>query len=292
MIKHPKTLQASGLITPALACLALTVSTSQGALVSAFGLEESSGTTVSQSVVGGAPDGTINLGTGTATWVPGIAPGSSQALALTGNARVEIGTSTVWNGVDGFSVSAWIQPTAFAGSGHSADSIFWMGLSSGSGRMVLQMNDLADVRTGGRRDGATTTGSFNTDLTTGTNITGTSNGSAGDPLVLNDIYHLAATADYTTGLLSLYIDGALISSRTITGWGTGSSSPTESVVMRLGSNASGGENYTGTIDDVRIFNTALSASEVAALAAPEPSVALLGALGLFGWMGGRRRQHA
>jgi hypothetical protein len=254
------------------------------AIISHYSLEENTGTTTAQSIAGGAPNGTI-VGANTA-WVPGIAPGSSAALSFTTGSRVEVAANTIWHGLSGFSVSAWIQPSQFAGSGSTASSIFWLGTSGGSARMTVQLNDFADIRTGGRRTGSET--NFNTSLVVGTNV-GATNGSENDPIQLGETYHVAATADYSTGLLSLYLDGVLVASNTITAWGTGVTASDQSFVIRLGSNHNGGEQFHGIIDDVRIYNTALSASEVAALAVPEPCVALLGGLGLAGLLR-RRRQ--
>lgn len=261
------------------------ISSASAAIISHYPLEEGTGTSTDQTIGGGAPDGSL-VGAST-IWVPGIAPGSDSALSFSSGSRVEVAGNTLWHGLSGFSVSAWIQPSSYAGSGTSARPIFWLGTSGGSARFTIQLNDFGDLRVGGRRAG--TEGDFNGSLVVGTNV-GATNGSDNDPIAPGETYHVAATADYSTGLLSLYLNGSLVASNTIAAWGTGVSASDQNYVIRIGSNHNGGEQFLGIIDDVRIFNTALSSSEVGALAVPEPSVALLGGLGLMGFL--RRRHRA
>ncbi|MES2439999.1 MAG: LamG domain-containing protein [Verrucomicrobiota bacterium] len=269
-------------ISTALACWMSATATA--ATISQYAFEEGTGTSATQSTGGGAPNGTL-VGANT-TWVAGIAPGSVSALNFGAGSRVEIAGSTIWHGLSGFSVSTWIKPSALSGATTTASSIFWMGTAGGSARMTLQLNDFGDLRTGGRRTG--TELDFNTALVAGTNI-GATNGSTNDPIQVGGLYHVAATADYSTGLLSLYLGGNLVASRTIASWGTGVSASDQSFIMRIGSNGSGGEQFQGIIDDVQLFNTALTPTEVAALAVPEPTAALLGGIGIMSLFGRRRR---
>ena len=235
-------------------------------VITRYALEESAGSSAPQSISGGAPAGTL---VGPATWVSGIATDSGHALSLTTSSRVEVAGNNLWHGLGGFSVSTWIKPSQLAGGGHAARSIFWLGTAGGAARFTLQINDLGDVRVGGRRIGSET--DFNNSLVAGTNVSGTTNGSAGDPIQLDRTYHLAATADYTTGLLSLYVNGSPVASNTIGAWGSGVTASDQPFVIRIGSNASGGEQFHGVVDDLRLFNTALTPAEVAELAGPVSS---------------------
>lgn len=269
---------------PSLAPLAglatlLMASSASAALVSHYALEEGTGTSTAQLVADGAPDGSL-VGENT-IWVPGIAPGSSTGLSFEAGSRVEIAGNDLWHGLNGFSVSAWIQPSSHAGEAGLARPIFWLGTAAGSARFTFQLNDYGDLRAGGRRAGNE---SFSV---VGTN-TGLTNGSGDDPIQIGQTYHVAATADYSTGLVSIYVNGALVVSDTIAAWGTGPTASDQNYVMRIGSNHNGGEQFLGIIDDVRLYDSVLSASDVAALAVPEPSVALLG---LFGAAGLLRRRH-
>jgi Concanavalin A-like lectin/glucanases superfamily len=79
---------------------------------------------------------------------------------------------------------------------------------------------------------------------------------AGSAIPLNDWTHLAGTFDGTT--LRLYVNGALIGSKP-------SSSPIDVTngVLRIGGTRSfTGEFFPGLIDEVRIYNRALSQQEL------------------------------
>jgi Concanavalin A-like lectin/glucanases superfamily/PEP-CTERM motif len=267
----------------ALACWM--ISPASAAMISYYALEEGTGTTTAQSTGGGAPNGTL-VGVNT-TWVPGIAPGSGDALSFGTGSRVEIAGNSIWHGLSGFSVSTWIKPSQHAGNGHAASPIFWLGTSAGSARFTIQLNDQGDLRVGGRRTGSEP--NFNTTLIVGTNITGNNDTVAADPIQIGGLYHVAATADYATGLLSLYLDGVLVASNTMAAWGTGVSASDQQFIMRIGSNHNGSEQFQGVIDDVQIFNTALTSTEVAVLAVPEPASVLLGGLGIISLFSRRRR---
>ena len=66
-----------------------------------------------------------------------------------------------------------------------------------------------------------------------------------------------ATATYDAATLRLYVDGALVASVAATG-----SISTSTGALRIGGNTIWGEYFQGLIDEVRIYNRALSASEI------------------------------
>src|SRR5262249_7873765 len=76
-------------------------------------------------------------------------------------------------------------------------------------------------------------------------------------LPLNTWSHLAETYDGSS--LKLYVNGVLVSSRALTGSITTSGSP-----LRIGGNSVWGEYFNGLIDEVRVYNRALSQGEVQA----------------------------
>ncbi len=101
-------------------------------------------------------------------------------------------------------------------------------------------------------------------------------------------HHFAVTVDSSAGKSSLYIDGLLAAFTNSAITTTLSGSDT-----RLGRQFGDlSEYFNGTIDDVRIYNTALSAAEIANLAAPvpEPATMLLMGTGLAVLAGVRRKK--
>jgi S-formylglutathione hydrolase len=77
-------------------------------------------------------------------------------------------------------------------------------------------------------------------------------------------YHLAAT--YDKKIFKTYKDGILITSNNTFGRSIGPSAETNS--LKLGRHATSEQFFTGTVDDVRIYNRALSDDEIAELAGP------------------------
>ncbi|WP_186775838.1 LamG-like jellyroll fold domain-containing protein [Rubripirellula tenax] len=82
-----------------------------------------------------------------------------------------------------------------------------------------------------------------------------------DPLIHKDSWHhWAFTKNATSGTMAIYLDGQLWAS------GTGNTKSMAGVTsFTLGSNTNGSEGYDGRLDDVRIFDNALTAAEVLAL---------------------------
>jgi hypothetical protein len=80
--------------------------------------------------------------------------------------------------------------------------------------------------------------------------------SVGPHLPLNAWTHLAATYDGATQ--KLYVNGALVGNRSQTGAITLSNG-----ALRIGGNSVWGEYFTGYIDEVRVYNRALTQAEIA-----------------------------
>jgi hypothetical protein len=84
----------------------------------------------------------------------------------------------------------------------------------------------------------------------------TSDGTGGSAaLPLNAWTHLAATYDGAT--VRLYVNGTAVGSAPVSG-----SVVTSSLPLRIGGNAVWGEFFHGLIDEVRIYNRALTAAEI------------------------------
>jgi len=103
-------------------------------------------------------------------------------------------------------------------------------------------------------------------------------------LILDDEWH-TVVGTRSGSAVSVYLDGLLM--REVTGviYDVGESNP-----IYLGQRFTGGNHHHGTMDELSIYNRALSASEVSTLYStiPEPNTAVLLGLGLAG-MAARRR---
>jgi hypothetical protein len=74
-------------------------------------------------------------------------------------------------------------------------------------------------------------------------------------LTLNGWSHLAATYDGSS--LRLYVNGVLVQTLAVAG-----AMPASTGVLHMGGNAVWNEPYAGLLDDVRIYNRALSGTEL------------------------------
>jgi hypothetical protein len=72
---------------------------------------------------------------------------------------------------------------------------------------------------------------------------------------LNTWTHLATT--YNGFTLSLYVNGVLVASQTITG-----SILTSTGDLRIGGNSVWGEFFKGRLDEIRVYNRALTQAEI------------------------------
>ena len=74
-------------------------------------------------------------------------------------------------------------------------------------------------------------------------------------LPLNTWTHLAGT--YNGTVLRFYVNGVQVSTRNISG-----AMPTPSNALRIGGNSIWGEYFVGIIDEVRVYNRALTQAEI------------------------------
>ena len=201
-------------------------------LVAGYAFNEGTGTTTTD-VSGNGHIGSI---TG-ATWTPQGRYGS--ALSFDGvNDMVTVGHSSLLDLPNGMTLSAWIFPTAHG---------------NGVWRNVLIKE---------RFNGEIYNLYSNVDTNVPT-VYAVRSAAPGQPLdargtvalPLNAWTHLAATHDGTT--LRLYVNGVQVGSRAMAG-----SLLTSTGALRIGGNSIWGEFFQGRIDEVRVYNRALSGAEL------------------------------
>jgi len=196
-------------------------------LVAAYGFAEGAGTTVVDSS-GNNNTGIING----ATWTTAGQFGS--ALVFNGtNATVTIPNAASLGLTTHMTLEAWIYPTAALAGwraviAKNTDRYYLMASSDGGNLPVA---------------GGTWTAGGNQNLY-GPSV-----------LPVNTWTHLAATYDGT--LVRLYVNGVQVASQAQT-----SSLTTSTGTLQIGGDAYSGENFAGRIDEVRIYDRALTATEI------------------------------
>jgi hypothetical protein len=189
---------------------------------------------------GNASDGSGNNFNGTVVNGPMFLAGhSGLAVDLNGtNQFVQIPRSIQ----DSFTIAFWVRTTTTGGTGAQ----WWVGKGLVDGEVANVVNDFGVSLVGSHA----AFGVGNPDTT----IQSTSN--------LNDgaWHHVAATRNAATGAMVLYIDGA--QQATATG-PTGTRSAAGN--LRIGSLQTNLNFFAGQIDEVHLFNVALTAAQVAAL---------------------------
>lgn len=92
--------------------------------------------------------------------------------------------------------------------------------------------------------------------------TGASSNAAGGTPLIGSTFFVAGVFEYATSAVRLYVNGQPTAATTVAGW-TANSADTANLVARIGSNADGiTESWLGAIDGARIFDSALTATEI------------------------------
>ncbi|MGW3351112.1 LamG-like jellyroll fold domain-containing protein [Nonomuraea rubra] len=194
-------------------------------LVAAYGMNENAGSTIADSA--GTNTGTLTNSTWSATGKYG------PALSFNGTSSwVTVNDAPNLRLTTGMTLEAWVNPTTVSSwrtvimKQYTGDLAYVLSAGSDSNRPHTVIHTTGEVGTGGTAS-----------------------------LPLNTWSHLAATYDGTT--LRLYVNGVLASERT-----AGGPIRTDNGVLRLGGNSLWGEYFNGLIDEVRIYNRALNATEI------------------------------
>jgi hypothetical protein len=210
--------------------VAVTVSNAPGSvgLVAAYGFEEASGTTALDGS-GAANHGTLEGATRVATGRLG------RALSFNGTTNdVLVPDAASLDLTNGMTLEAWVNPTVLSN---------W--------RTVLIKEQAGDLVYALYANTDTNRPSGHVFVGADRDTRGTAK------LALNAWTHLAATYDGAT--LRLYVNGVQASTRAIAGAMAPSTGP-----LRIGGNAVWGEWFSGLIDEVRVYNRALTAAQVQA----------------------------
>lgn len=187
------------------------------------------------------------------------------ATSTTGS-YVDLGKDSVFNITSAITLSAWVNPdVAFA----AAKDMPFVQNGDEVG-IKLKSNDTLEMYIHGIKDSTLAWYVANIPK------------SQVDVIWADGKFHLVTgTYDSAVGVLNLYIDGGLVSANTAVPVDTLINLTTDTV--RIGGDSKAGHEtrlYTGLLDDVRIYDNALSAEQVKALV-PEPAtIALLGLGGL------------
>ncbi|HEX6667758.1 MAG TPA: LamG-like jellyroll fold domain-containing protein [Solirubrobacterales bacterium] len=196
-------------------------------LVLGYGFEETSGTTATDTSTA-KNNGTLNGATSTPSGKFG------RALSFDGtNDRVDVPDANSLDLTNGMTLEAWVKPTTNTGyrtalmKERGGDLVYSLYASNGA---VPKFES----------------------FTTGENAA-----TSGSGLALNAWTHLTATYDGAT--MRLYANGVEVGTKAATG-----SMPNTTGALRIGGNAPWGEYFSGLIDEVRVYNRALSASEIEA----------------------------
>lgn len=213
------------------AAVTVTVSnTTSGGLVAAYGFNEGAGASVGDQS-GNANNGSIFQ----ATWYTTGKYG--KALAFDGsNDYVSVPDSNSLDLTNRMTLEAWVRPTATSG---------W--------RTVLLKENGGELAYGmyARESTNRPSGWLRIDPTSGSSQSARSSVA----LTNNAWNHLAVT--YDGSVLRTYVNGTLRGSRNVTGNMYTSSSP-----LKFGGNAVWGEYFAGQLDEIRIYNRALTATEI------------------------------
>jgi fibronectin type 3 domain-containing protein len=199
-------------------------------LVAAYGVEETIGTTVIDSSAmgnGGTLSGAVRSTAGR----------YGGALSFDGSDdKVTVADSNSLDLASGMTLEAWVKPTA---------------ATAGKWRTVVLKEQPAALAYALYSDEGAARPSVHAFTTREYDTRGTS------AAPLNTWTHLAATYDGAT--LRLYVNGSQVSSRALTG-----ALRSTSGVLSIGGNAVWGEYYKGLIDEVRVYNRALTTAEIGA----------------------------
>ncbi len=203
-----------------------TFTASAGGLIASYSMSEGSGVTTADGV--GTNNGTLN----NVTWTTGRY-GNGLQFNNSGTSYVSLGNSSSLTPSTGLTVMAWVK------TNNNAVSQWIVTKAPGvADPYYIRLQGTGNIRF------STKTGATEVPLTT-----------TGGLIPTGVWKHVAGTWDGTT--MRVYIDGIPVSSIAQSGVMTNTSTD-----VRIGGNTSGNLPFNGTIDDVKIYNYALTQAEI------------------------------
>lgn len=277
-MKSPVLLMASGFFGLALS--------SQAALIAHYKFDEEALSSFAVEELGGTSG---LIGTSVVTGVPGISGNAYQFPDQATQAGiVDMGDASIFGGLSGLNFSTqltfsvWMNSTdsdtnrntiVFAGSDTVTNSYTDLGMSGETNPGNTSIDGAASARNRPNNTGnsAQQTGIFSS------------------PTTIHDgnWHHLALTIDLVPGILSLYVDGVLAKTQNFSAGTVAFPVYNNFEIGRLGRQGTPTDAFGGFIDDVQVYNTALTDIEVdylfdhPGLAVPEPGALALVGLGLL-----------
>lgn len=268
------------------------VTSSHASLVAWYKFDEGAGATTALNSVGGGDDGVISAagtgGGGVTTGVSGISGNAYQFTKgsnTTSGGFVDMGDASFFGSINStgqLTLTAWIKTAGatgnrntilFAGDDTVGQTYIDLGYS-GTGSGALPPGGVGSAYTRVRPN----------NISTGTGVSGT--WTSGTTPVNDDAWnHLVMTMDVSTSLVSIYLNGTLQSTMTLTSPNNVFPTFNNFEIGRLGRSAPT-DYFDGLIDDVQVYDSALTPEQVSWLynnpgaAVPEPGTLALAGLGL------------
>ncbi|MDO8302540.1 MAG: LamG-like jellyroll fold domain-containing protein [Sedimentisphaerales bacterium] len=245
--------------------LAMVAGTANAALVAHYTFDEGSGPTAYDSA--GTNDGTLHG----STWTTGINGGALSLGGVGANDYVSVpdNSSLRFSQSSSFSIAFWARPT-------SNGQVMGKMRTSGTGVFGYEVwwsNPLKEFQFVCESSGVANYG-----IGTGTNST-----------AIGNWYHVAAVYDNKD--MKIYLNGTLVNGATFA-YNTGSTTPNDTLAIGArvhDGSPEAGWYFGGKMDDVRIYNEALSGDAIAHIYQTTPEPATMAFFGLGGLLLRKRR---
>jgi hypothetical protein len=234
-----------GIATSAVKKTTVTGAPDNTGLVGYWSFEDGSGTKAEDFSPTGTNTGTLTNGP---TWVDGKI---GKAVNFDGtDDYVSVGVGEIGpniGSVNAITLSSWVKPTVYPGALGRKRAISFL-LSDGTTGGLLGFYDGGKIEVGGR---STSGDGFQSTTVTFPAL---------------DEWHLATgVLDFQDDKIYVYLDGVLSATQSVSFANTTYTHGTPTLIDSLGSFSNSSDFFSGSLDEVRIYDYALSASEIAGL---------------------------